>query len=124
MIHKIGAYIIGSEHESDRQENIKKLKKQLPFLQYEEAVYPDHIKIPFLNQLKALSLQRTGHQLSNGELGCLLSHRKVWRKIVAQETDPATMFLVLESDSVLNDADLIQVVGVAGGRILHTFAIF
>ncbi len=107
MVNEIPGYIIGSKYEHDRVENISVVKKQIPLLQYEEAVYPDYVKVPFLNRLRELSFKRTGHQLSNGELGCLLSHRKVWRKIAASKQDEHVMFLVLESDSHLNDAEVI-----------------
>lgn len=108
MKHDIPGYIIGSIHEADRVENINTLKKQMPSLQYEEAVYPDYVKVPFLNQLRQLSLSRTGHQLSNGELGCLLSHRKVWRKIVESDHPQDSMFLVLESDSSFTAIEVLK----------------
>lgn len=108
MKHDIPGYIIGSIHEADRVENINTLKRQMPSLQYEEAVYPDYVKVPFLNQLRQLSLRRTGHQLSNGELGCLLSHRKVWRKIITSDRPAESMFLVLESDSSFTAIEVLK----------------
>jgi glycosyl transferase family 25 len=108
MTNEMAGYIIGSVHERDRIGNIDALKTQIPSLQYEEAIYPDYIKVPFLERLKDLSLERTGHRLSNGELGCLLSHRKVWRKIIESDREDNDMFLVLESDSNFADIELLK----------------
>ena len=85
-----------------RKANINLLLKQLPETQIVEAVYPDHQHIPFLDKIKLLSKQRTGHALVNGEIGCLLSHRKVWQKIVV-EKNADEFYLILESDSKIND---------------------
>lgn len=108
MLNELTGYIIGSKHEMDRAENMNLLQAKIPSLQFEEAIYPAYVKIPFLNQLRQRSFERTGHTLSLGELGCLLSHRKVWRKIVERGSNAKTMFLVLESDSHLNNEELIR----------------
>lgn len=120
MTNEIAGYIIGSVHERDRIGNIKALREQIPSLQYEEAIYPDYVKVPFLEQLKELSFERTGHRLSNGELGCLLSHRKVWRKIVESDRED-DMFLVLESDSNFTDITLLKD---QFGLMAHHFDLF
>jgi len=96
------SFLITSEREIARKANINLLMQQLPNTQIVEAIYPDHQHIPFLNKIKTVSKQRTGHALVNGEIGCLLSHRKVWRKIVAEKND-SEFYLILESDSVIID---------------------
>lgn len=96
------SFLITSESETARKANIDLLLKQLPETQIVEAVYPNRIHIPFLNKIKTVSKQRTGHELVNGEVGCLLSHRKAWRKIVTENISDE-FYLILESDSVIND---------------------
>lgn len=108
MSDVIHGFIIGSVHEQDRISNVRELQKQLPLIQYEEAVYPVHTKVPFMYRLLDLSYSRTGHRLNTGELGCLLSHRKVWRKIVRSAAPDDRMFLVLESDSHITGEELLR----------------
>ena len=96
------SFLISSKRETARKANVDLLLFQLPNTEIVEAVYPDHLHIPSLNKIKSVSQQRTGHSLVNGEIGCLLSHRKAWQKIVA-EKNTEEFYLILESDSVIND---------------------
>lgn len=105
---KIQGYIVGSIRETDRVENIRQLRSQLPLLELEEAIYPAYTHVPFKKQLLDLSYARTGHRLREGELGCLLSHRQVWRKIVNSHANANTLFLVLESDSYIQDLNVLE----------------
>jgi GR25 family glycosyltransferase involved in LPS biosynthesis len=73
-----------------------------------EAVYPGRKPVPFQEQLLKQSHQRTGRTLLPGELGCLMSHRQVWRKISASSASFDQHFLILESDSQLLNADLLS----------------
>ncbi len=100
-------YLIYSKSELSRQSNIERLQLLLPELELVEAFYPNKQKTPFLKKAMAVSLQRTGAALLAGEIGCLLSHRAIWRKIAASDIDAATHCLVLESDSRLNNPDLL-----------------
>ncbi len=102
----IKGFIISSIYELDRKHNVELLKQSLPELIEIEAVYPQYHKIPFLNKILNTSKIRTGHELRLGELGCLLSHRKIWRKIVSTEKDET--FLITESDSLLINVDVLQ----------------
>lgn len=43
-----------------------------------------------------------------GELGCLLSHRKVWQKILKEAKDDEQHFMVFESDSRLIDPGFLE----------------
>ncbi|MCA6438556.1 MAG: glycosyltransferase family 25 protein [Chitinophagaceae bacterium] len=108
MCDVIHGFIIGSVHERDRIRNVRELQKQLPLIRYEEAVYPAYTKVPFMNRLLDLSYSRTGHRLNKGELGCLLSHRRIWQKIVQSAVTDDRMFLVLESDSHIREQTLLQ----------------
>ncbi len=102
----IKGFIISSIYELDRKHNVELLKQSLPELIEIEAVYPQYHKIPFLNKILNTSKIRTGHELRLGELGCLLSHRKIWRKIVSTEKDET--FLIIESDSKLLNITMLQ----------------
>jgi len=104
----IPSFVITALHETDRQHNLALLKQQLPELVFADAIYPSRQHIPFLAQLQHLSLQRTGWQLNKGEIGVLLSNRKIWRHIVQQAPDDTTMYLILESDSVIHDVQLLR----------------
>lgn len=108
MANSIKGFLITSQIELERIGQVQNLTRQLPQLTEVEAIYPTHQKIPFHQQLINLSFKRTGHALSDGELGCLLSHRKVWQMIVAQKNEPEQMFLVLESDSSIVSPDLLM----------------
>ncbi len=102
-------YLIYSKSETSRQSNIERLLGLLPKLELVEAIYPLQQKVPFLEQAMAISKQRTGQALLPGEVGCLLSHRAIWRMIAqVGDTNDDAHFLILESDSYLKDLGLIQ----------------
>lgn len=107
-MNNINGYIISSIYESDRRANVELLLKLFPNLRQQEAVYPQYQKIPFLNKLLSLSKMRTGHQLRLGELGCLLSHRKIWSEIINSKFHENKSFLIFESDSEIKDFDFIK----------------
>lgn len=107
MNEHIHGYILGSVYEVDRQRNISALMTIMPSLVFEEAIYPRYEKIPFINRLQQVSCDRTGHRLKSGEIGCMLSHRRIWRKIANHPGDNGQMFLVLESDSRIQDPDIL-----------------
>jgi GR25 family glycosyltransferase involved in LPS biosynthesis len=108
MNNKINGYIICSVREYDRIEHIHQLKRELPLIEIEEAIYPSYTKVPFITRLLDLSYVRTGYRLNEGELGCLLSHRRVWHKIVQRDAHADELFLVLESDSDIQNLAIIQ----------------
>ena len=96
-------YLLTATFETDRQQNITQLCAQLPRIELVEAIYPSKQKIPFINHIIEMSAQRTGKALLLGEIGCLLSHRKIWQKILIEDANEATHFLILESDSLLKN---------------------
>ncbi|MFM7645869.1 MAG: glycosyltransferase family 25 protein, partial [Sphingomonadales bacterium] len=68
-----------------------------------DAVFPAITRIPFLAKLLRLAKQRTGYPMQAAELGCLLGHRKIWRMILAENSGAGKHYLVLESDSQIQD---------------------
>ena len=99
------AYVITSAHESSRKEQVERLMKDCQFpIQKVDAIYPSLQHVPFTARLLEASRLRVGKALLHGELGCLLSHRKVWRDIVSRDPNPKEHFLVFESDSMIMDA--------------------
>jgi len=102
------AFIICNEQETQRQANVAKLLGQMPSAQLINAVYPSQIHVPFLDAMMAVSKKRTGKALLPAEIGCLLSHRMVWRNIVANASSEQEYFLILESDSIVHDLELLN----------------
>jgi GR25 family glycosyltransferase involved in LPS biosynthesis len=102
------SFIISAANETARAANISELRKQLPDAIMINAVYPSITKVPFLQQLIKLSQQRTGKALLPAEIGCLLSHRKVWHNILQMDIDAAEHCLVVESDSIIKDMELVK----------------
>lgn len=104
----IKAFVITSCHELSRRDNIALLHQHLPGLLEMEAVYPRYQRVPFLHQLKQKSKERTGKALSDGEIGILLSNRKIWKHICSIAANDQEHFLIMESDSKINDVSLLQ----------------
>ena len=99
-------FIITAPHEQLRLAHVQALINLVPFpVERVLAVYPSMQRIPFQDRLLAIAYQRTGYQMTAAELACLLSHRKVWRKILNEAGDTSTHYLILESDAVLLDPD-------------------
>lgn len=98
------AFLIYADSETHRKEHIAKLMADAPFsLEKVEAVYPDRQHVPFRDALLRVSKERIGKSLLMGELGCLLSHRRVWTKILQESKNDQDHFLVFESDSMIED---------------------
>ena len=96
------AFLIYAESEAHRKDHIAKLMAEAPFdVEKVEAIYPDRQHVPFRDALLRLSKARTGKALLMGELGCLLSHRRVWTKILSEAKNDKDHFLVFESDSMI-----------------------
>ena len=96
------AFLICADHEQNR--NLEAIEASYPFaVQRVEAIYPTRQKIPFVDRLFRVSKERTGKALMPGELGCLMSHRKVWREILHEASDDHQHFMVFESDSRIVD---------------------
>jgi GR25 family glycosyltransferase involved in LPS biosynthesis len=94
-------YLISSKEEKERIGNITYLERLCPNLVKIEAVYPGKVRIPFYNNIKLISKKRTGISLSDGAIGCLLSHRNTWRSFLHQKK--AENCLILESDSKIEN---------------------
>ncbi len=101
-------YLISSKSESDRQLNIKDIFAN-KYLNIEviDAIYPSKIHIPFLAKLIAKSKINAGKELLLGEVGCLLSHRSIWRKI-KKNSNFNDHCLILESDSCILNSALLE----------------
>lgn len=102
------AFILFDAEEKHRTASIHELIGKAPFpVVPVEAVFPSKVRVPLQERLLALARSRTHYPMVAGELGCLLGHRKIWRSILAERSDPSQHFLVLESDSCLLDMDLL-----------------
>ena len=99
-------YLVSSEDELERINHIEALRNLFPGVVSIEAIYPRKIHIPFYSQIKSISKARTGAALSDGALGCLLSHRVIWRRFLNQKDQD--FCLILESDSQIDNLAIIQ----------------
>jgi GR25 family glycosyltransferase involved in LPS biosynthesis len=99
-------YLISSQDEKERLSHIQDLEHKFIGLVHVEAIYPNKTTIPFRQAISAISKHRTGTALSNGALGCLLSHRKTWKKFLLQEKSEHC--LIIESDSYVVDLELLN----------------
>lgn len=104
----ITAYILFGQWDQNRKDILMGIQHELKDLILVEPIFPKHQKVPFINQLIQLSKERTGTALSAAEIGVLLGHRAIWRKIVQSNFDETQHNLILESDSKLNDPNLLK----------------
>lgn len=100
-------YVIYSSHEQLRQENVNELLRKLPGLKLVDAIYPTREKIPFVSRILSNACTRSGRPFMQGELGVLLSNRRIWMQIQHHSNDK-DHFLIVESDSFLNDSTLLM----------------
>ncbi len=96
-------FVITADHEEKRASHVQELLKELPGLKKAKAIYPSREKIPFLKQIKEKARQRYQTDFLDGEIGILLSNRCIWRKIATHKGDEQEHFLILESDSQINN---------------------
>ena len=101
-------FIVYNEIEADRVHLVKKLQAAFPMHQIVKAVYPNETHVPFIHSIQAVSKKRTGRALSIGEIGCLLSHRKVWREIVKGSGSETEAYMIVESDAIVKEAGKIN----------------
>ncbi len=103
----IRGYVITADHETARAANVQRLLTQLPQLKSAKAIYPEKDRVPFSKSILAKAINRKGNPFLPGELGVLLSNRRIWMEIrVKQNQDEH--FLILESDSEIRHLGLLQ----------------
>lgn len=104
----VKGFIIHSVNEPDRAGHVNELLNALPNIKRIEAIYPNKIKFPFLQQIIQKSIERTGKALTPGEIGVLMTNRLIWQKIVQESPTEHEPFLILESDSLINQLVLLK----------------
>lgn len=102
------SFIISGSSELARAANVSNLRNQLPGAIVFEAIYPSLTRVPFLSALIKASKTKTGKSLLPAEIGCLLSHRRVWHQISKMDIEDNEHCLILESDSVIQDLELLH----------------
>jgi hypothetical protein len=107
MTEQITAYIIYGQIEYARQTQVEQLQQALPNAVLVDPIFPSRQKVPFINDLIQNAFNRTGSKLLPSEIGVFMSHRSIWKKIL-KEGRQDQHFLVLESDSRINDIRLIE----------------
>ena len=108
MTKPIQAFIIYGQNEHARQAQVNLMQEVLPNSVLVDPIFPATQKVPFLKDLIQNAYKRSGYKLLPSEVGVFMSHRSIWKKIVQQNNDPNQHFLVLESDSKINDMCLIE----------------
>ena len=108
MINSIKTYILYSKKELDRLENINLLKENIKGIVEVEAIFPKYLNVPFLDKLISKSKERTSKALNANEIGCLLGHRKIWQALLKREAGEHEHFLIMESDSIINDYVILE----------------
>jgi GR25 family glycosyltransferase involved in LPS biosynthesis len=109
----IKTFIVYNELEQDRKQLVANLQACFSHHQVVKAIYPSETPVPFISTIQKLSQERTGKALSWGEIGCLLTHRKIWQAIVNDKEQASIgqspkAYLIVESDSVVNNKTLIE----------------
>lgn len=99
-------YLLASNVETERISHVRALNNSFENLMQIDAIYPSKVHVPFQDKIKAITKARTGHEITNGALGCLLSHRKIWQKFIDQ--NDFDHCLILESDSKVLDLEKLK----------------
>jgi GR25 family glycosyltransferase involved in LPS biosynthesis len=108
MTKPISAFIIYGQNEHARQAQVNLMQKVLPNSVLVDPIFPARQKVPFIKDLIQNAYKRSGYKLLPSEVGVFMSHRSIWKKILNQNNDPSQHFLVLESDSKINDMRQIE----------------
>jgi GR25 family glycosyltransferase involved in LPS biosynthesis len=108
MTKPISAFIIYGQNEHARQAQVNLMQEVLPNSVLVDPIFPATQKVPFIKDLIQNAYKRSGYKLLPSEVGVFMSHRSIWKKIVQQNNDPNQHFLVLESDSKINDMHQIE----------------
>jgi GR25 family glycosyltransferase involved in LPS biosynthesis len=108
MTKPISAFIIYGQNEHARQAQVNLMQEVLPNSVLVDPIFPARQKVPFIKDLIQNAYKRSGYKLLPSEVGVFMSHRSIWKKIVQQNNDASQHFLVLESDSKINDMRQIE----------------
>ena len=109
MSTPIAAYIIKSKYESARNKQVEILQNQIINSKVVEAIFPKFQHVPFLEKMIKLSKIRFGKELLSNEIGVVMSHRKAWQEIVADnDINSKQHYLILESDSKIINLEILQ----------------
>jgi GR25 family glycosyltransferase involved in LPS biosynthesis len=103
MKKPISAFIIYGQNEHARQAQVNLMQDVLPNSVLVDPIFPARQKVPFIKDLIQNAYKRSGYKLLPSEVGVFMSHRSIWKKILQQNNDPSQHFLILESDSKIND---------------------
>ena len=103
----IRGYVITADHEKARAANVQHLLTQLPGLKKAPAIYPEVDHVPFAKQILATAKHRRGNPFFPGELGVLLSNRRIWMDIRATASTNEH-YLIVESDSQVQQLEVLQ----------------
>ena len=71
-------YLLASNAETERISHVRALNNSFENLMQIDAIYPSKVHVPFQDKIKVITKARAGHEITNGALGCLLSHPHIY----------------------------------------------
>lgn len=106
---KLKTYVINLKESVDRKERVLAETKKYPCmnLEFVEAVNGRHLPEEEINRQfdSRRFLHRHGREILRGEIGCTLSHRECYRRLLESEENIA---LILEDDVCFIDPDMVE----------------
>ncbi len=106
---KIPIYVISLERSVARREKIERQLKafNMPFVIHSAVDGRELDLSQIADRMDDQHIWERGVELQAGEIGCFLSHEKLWQKIVAEKIPYA---MILEDDAILSDdfADIVN----------------
>lgn len=105
---KMPVFMLFGQWDKNRQPLLDQIVAELGPVELVEPIFPKYQKVPFLNQLIQVSKDRTGTALSPAEIGVLLGHRSIWRKIANSNLNENQHYLILESDAKIMKPHLLK----------------
>lgn len=118
---KIKSYVINLKDSTDRRERVMVELSKYPFMNYELVEAVDGRKMSQEDIDRQFDcrrfLLRTGRKVLPGEVGCTLSHRECYRKLLSSGDDIA---LILEDDVSFfsGEKEVEELLGTLAGRMI------
>ncbi len=107
-IINIPIFVVNLKKDIKKQQHMQKLCQKFDLdVEFIEAVYGKDLTQKEVDEVysEKRAREEIGRELSQGEIGCALSHKKIYKKMINKKMD---MALILEDD-IEFDADLLKI---------------
>lgn len=97
-MHKIKIFVINLKKDFKKKENMEKILQDLNLdFEFIDAIYGKHLSKEEINARydENLAIRENGRPISKGEIGCVLSHSSIYKKVLEENIENA---LILEDD--------------------------